>query len=182
MNNTINANLMRANQAEQNMLNGANATANRDLAKWAAQGDYQQSIAAINASVKDAEVTPPTVAGATGGDAFNWLINGAVIQTRLRMVSPDIILKQGMFWERYGYAVNTFIRQLPSRLRCMSRFTYWKCQNVRVTSSSVPQIYIETLRGILEKGVTVWHSPPQNRETVDVLAMDNAPINWEKEQ
>lgn len=182
MNNTINANLMRANQAEQNWLNGANATANRDLAKWAAQGDYQQSIAAINASVKDAEVTPPTVAGATGGDAFNWLINGAVIHTRLRMVSPDIILKQGMFWERYGYAVNTFMRQLPSRLRCMSRFTYWKCQNVRITSSSVPQIYIETLRGILEKGVTVWHSPPQNRETVDVLAMDNAPINWEREQ
>lgn len=182
MNNTINANLARANQSEQNALAGTNAQANRDLAKWAAQGDYQQSIAAINASVRDAEITPPTVSGATGGDAFNWIINGAVIQTRLRMVSPDIILKQGMFWERYGYAVNTFMRQLPARLRCMTRFTYWKCQNTRITSSSVPQMYIETLRGILEKGVTVWHSPPQNTETVDLLAMDNAPINWEKEQ
>jgi hypothetical protein len=180
--NVISQNLTRANQSEQNMLTGTNAAANRDLAKWASQGDYQQQIASINASVRDAEITPPTVSSSIGGDAFNWLINGAIIQTRMRMVSPDIILRQGAFWERYGYAVNTFINKLPSKLRCMDRFTYWKCQNVRVTSSSTPQTYIDTLRGILEKGVTVWHSPVSSGETTASVAEKNSPINWEKTQ
>lgn len=182
LSNVISQNLTRANQSEQNMLTGTNAAANRDLAKWASQGDYQQQIASINASVRDAEITPPSVSGSIGGDAFNWIINGAVLQTRMRMVSPDIILRQGAFWERYGYAVNVFINNLPSKLRCMSRFTYWKCQNVRVNSTAIPQNYVDTLRGILEKGVTVWHEPVRSGETVASVAEKNEPINWEKIQ
>lgn len=180
MGNVISQNTTRANQSESNALTTANATANRDLANWAAQGDYQQAIGAINASVRDSEITPPSVAGATGGDSFNWLINGAVIQTRMRMVSPDVILNQGAFWERYGYAVNYFLDKLPEKLKCMDRFTYWKCQNVRASSSAVPQVYIESIRGMLEKGVTVWHEPLRDGETVNHAAAVNSPINWEQ--
>lgn len=178
MGNVISQNTTRANQMEQNGLATANANANRNLANWAASGDYQQQIGALNASIKDSMVTPPSVSGATGGDAFNWLINGAVFQTRMRMVSPEVILKQGEYWERYGYAVNRFISKLPDRLRCMTRFTYWKCTAVRATSSAVPQVYVETVRGILEKGVTVWHQPPAPDEHVQYVATINRAVNW----
>ena len=178
MGNVISQNTTRANQMEQNGLATANANANRNLANWAASGDYQQQIGALNASIRDSMVTPPSISGASGGDAFNWLINGAVVYTRMRMVSPDVILKQGAYWERYGYAVNQFIEKLPDRLKCMSRFTYWKCTAVRATSSAVPQVYIETIRGIMEKGTTVWHEPPTVNETVQHVAAVNKAVDW----
>nr|DAR18429.1 MAG TPA: Major tail protein [Caudoviricetes sp.] len=181
MGNVISQNLTRANQSEQNMLTGTNAAANRDLAKWASQGDYQQQIAAINASVKDAQITPPSVSGASGGDAFNWIMNGAVIFCKLKMVSTDVIRRQGQFWERYGYACDFFLSNLPDKLRVMDRFSYWKCKDVRIYSSACPQTYVDTLRGILEKGVTVWHSPMYREEKFGDVSLDNAPINWDLE-
>ena len=181
MGNVISQNLTRANQSEQNMLTGTNAAANRDLAKWASQGDYQQQIAAINASVRDAQITPPSVSSASGGDPFNWIMNGALVFAKLKMVSVDVIRRQGQFWERYGYACDFFLSQLPSRLQAMDRFTYWKCHDVRIVSSSCPQMYIDTLRGILEKGVTVWHSPMSDSEFYGDVSIDNEAIIWDKE-
>lgn len=181
MSNVISQNLTRANQSEQNALTGSNASANRDLAKWAAQGDYQQQIASINASVKDSQITPPSVSGASGGDAFNWVMNGAIIFCKLKMVSTDVIRRQGQFWERYGYACDFFLSSLPDKLKVMDRFSYWKCKDVRIYSSACPQIYVDTLRGILEKGVTVWHSPMRDGEKFGDVSIDNEPINWDKE-
>lgn len=181
MGNVISQNLTRANQSEQNALTGTNAAANRDLANWAAQGDYQQQIASINAAVKDSQITPPSVSGAQGGDAFNWIMNGAVIFCKLKMVSTDVIRRQGQFWERYGYACDFFLSNLPDKLRVMDRFSYWKCKDVRIYSSACPQTYVDTLRGILEKGVTVWHSPMYREEKFGDVSIDNAPINWEPE-
>lgn len=179
LSNVISQNTQRANQGEQNMLTGNNAAANRDLANWAAQGDYQQSIAAINAQVKDSQITPPSVSGATGGDAFNWVMNGAVIFCKLKMVGTDVIRRQGQFWERYGYACDFFLSNLPPRLQTMERFSYWKCKDVRVTTSACPQVYVDTIRGILEKGVTVWHEPLKSGEKFGDVSLDNEPINWD---
>lgn len=180
LSNVISQNLTRANQSEQNALAGTNAAANRDLAKWASQGDYQQQIASLNASVKDAQITSPSVSGATGGDPFNWIMNGALIFAKLKMVSQDVIRRQGQFWERYGYACDFFLSQLPDKLQAMTRFSYWKCQDVRIVSSACPQTYIDTLRGMLEKGVTVWHSPMSDSEFYGDVSIDNEAIIWDK--
>lgn len=178
MGNVISQNLTRANQSEQNMLTGSNAKANLDLANYAARGDYSNAIASINASVADTETVSPSIGGAIGGDAANWVQNGAVIYSRLRMVDPAAILRQGDMWARYGYTVNISINGFPDKLKCMERFTYWKCLDVRVKSAQCPQIFVETIRGILEKGVTVWHKPLDEGEFLDDVMVDNAPINW----
>lgn len=182
MSNVISQNTARANLSEQNALTGSNAAANKELAQWSAQGDYQQQIAAINASVRDAEITPPTVSGASGGDAFNWLINGCVLHAHMRMVGPDVVIRQGRFWERYGYVVNQFFsgKGLPAGMRAMSRFTYWKCKDVRISGSGCPQYYIDTIRGIFEKGVTVWHEPLKKDENYFDVARDNQPHPWKE--
>ena len=100
---------------------------------------------------------------------------------KLKMVSTDVIRRQGQFWERYGYACDFFLSNLPDKLRVMDRFSYWKCKDVRIYSSACPQTYVDTLRGILEKGVTVWHSPMYREEKFGDVSLDNAPINWEPE-
>lgn len=179
MGNVISQNLTRANQSESNMLTGSNAKANLDLANYAARGDYSNAIASINAGIQDTETVSPSIGGAVGGDAFNWVHNGAVVYARLRMVDPAAIIRQGDMWARYGYTVNISINQFPKRLQCMDRFSYWKCLDVRLKSAKCPQMFIETIRGILEKGVTVWHEPLKEGELLDKVMVDNTTISWE---
>lgn len=179
MGNVISQNLTRANQSESNMLTGSNAKANLDLANYAARGDYSNAIASINAGIQDTETVSPSIGGGVGGDAANWVQNGAVIYSRLRMVDPAAIIRQGDMWARYGYTTNSSINQFPKRLQCMDRFSYWKCLDVRLKSAKCPQMFIETIRGILEKGVTVWHEPLKEGEVLDKVMVDNTTIKWE---
>lgn len=181
MGNVISQNVTRANQSEQNALVGSNAKANLDLANYAARGDYSNAIESINASVADTETVSPTIGSGVGGDAFNWVQNGAVLYTRLRMVDQAAIIRQGDMWSYFGYAVNRVMQRLPKRLQCMKRFSYWKCLDVRIATAACPQFFVETLRGILEKGVTVWHDPLKPGEYIDDVAIANEPIEWIKE-
>ena len=64
----------------------------------------------------------------------------------------------GDFWLRYGYYVNRWLAP-PADLKCMENFTYWKMQSVSLSASEVPELFKETIRGIFEKGVTVWNDP-----------------------
>lgn len=178
MGNVISQNVTRANQSERNMLTGSNAKANLDLANYAARGDYSNAIESINASVADTETVSPSIGGAVGGDAFNWVHNGAVVYARLRMIDPAAILRQGTIWALYGYTVNHFFGRLPKKLRVMRRFSYWKCMDVRVSTAACPQFFVETLRGVLEKGVTVWHEPLKEGEYLDTVAISNEPYDW----
>ena len=73
------------------------------------------------------------------------------------------------------------MQRLPKRLQCMKRFSYWKCLDVRIATAACPQFFVETLRGILEKGVTVWHDPLKPGEYIDDVAIANEPIEWIKE-
>jgi hypothetical protein len=41
----------------------------------------------------------------------------------------------------------------------MTKFTYWKLKETYITSSLCPEVYKQTIRGIFEKGVTVWVTP-----------------------
>ena len=52
----------------------------------------------------------------------------------------------------------------------MSNFTYWKMQQVQV-NGTLPELFKETIRGIFEKGVTVWTNP-NNINNIDLADND----------
>lgn len=134
------------------------ADMNRQLAMASAQGDYQNTIAGINAQVQQTQTVPPTTSGALGGDAFN-LANGLIgVMVRFRQISPAAMQSIGEVWLRYGYYVQRFM-QLPTSLMAMSNFTYWKLHELYVRSSTCPEEYRLTVKGIFESGVTVWTDP-----------------------
>ncbi len=134
------------------------ADMNRQLAMATAQGDYQNTIAGINAQVQQTQTVPPTTSGALGGDAFN-LANGLIgVMVRFRQISPAAMQAIGEVWLRYGYYVQRFMR-LPTNLMAMSNFTYWKLHELYVRSSTCPEEYRLTVKGIFESGVTVWADP-----------------------
>jgi hypothetical protein len=134
------------------------ADMNRQLAQATAQGDYENTIAGINAQVQQTQTVPPTTSGALGGDAFN-LANGLIgVMVRFRQIPPAAMQAIGEVWLRYGYYVQRFM-QLPSNLMAMSNFTYWKLHELYVRSSTCPEEYRLTVKGIFESGVTVWTDP-----------------------
>lgn len=134
------------------------ADMNKQLAQATAQGDYENTIAGINAQVRQTQTVPPTTSGALGGDAFN-LANGLIgVMVRFRQISPAAMQAIGEVWLRYGYYVQRFMK-LPENLMAMSNFTYWKLHELYVRSSTCPEEYRLTVKGIFESGVTVWTDP-----------------------
>jgi hypothetical protein len=160
-----NANLALRNSARSNT-NAANTNnaaymrdTNKKLADWSAKGDYANSIAAINAKVQDAALIQPSVSGQAGGDTFNLVNNNIVVSVRVKMLDHASMKLVGEYWLRYGYAVRQFYTP-PASLQCMTHFTYWRMQETYIISSTMPESMKQIIRGIFEKGVTVWSNPP----------------------
>jgi hypothetical protein len=145
---------------------------NKSYADYATKGDYQNTIAAINAKVQDAKLIQPTTSGQVGGDAFLLAQYKWGYDIKVKMIQPAILNAVGEYMLRYGYAVNRF-GQMPSTLQVMEKFTYWKLRETYITSAQCPEMFKQALRGIMEKGVTVW-SNPADIGNVDMA--DNAPL------
>lgn len=139
---------------------------NLALANYAAQGDYENEIARINATVQDAALTQPSTSGQMGGNAF-MLSNGLIgVDIRYRTLNPTYAKVIGEYWYRYGYAVRRFVKP-PTDLHCMSRFTYWKMAETYLTCALGDETSKAAIRGIFEKGVTVWRNP-DDIGTIDI--------------
>ena len=131
---------------------------NKQFADWAARGDYANAIAGINAKVQDAKLIPPTTAGQMGGDAFLLSTIGWGVHAKIKQIQSGVMEVIGEYWLRYGYALNRWVF-LPERYMCMEKMTYWKCKEIYIRSSLCPEYYKGVIRGIFEKGVTVWANP-----------------------
>ena len=155
----ITQSVSRGSNAAQNLQTGYVNDTNKSLADWAARGDYENSIAGINAQVAGASMVQPTSSGQQAGETFN-LSTGSTFEFSLRW---KLIDKSAMsivceYWLRYGYAVRRFAI-IPTNLMVMSKFTYWKLLETYIISSSMPEGFKQIIRGIFEKGVTVWADP-----------------------
>jgi len=156
----------------------SNATAaymrdtNKDLATFSANGDYQNALAGINAKVQDAKLTQPTSSGQVGGDAFNLSAYRWGLDVKIKRLAPAFMNAIGEYWLRYGYAINRFGR-MPESFMVMEKFTYWKLKETYITEAHCPEAFKQVIRGIFEKGVTVWKNP-NDIGTIDIA--DNAPL------
>lgn len=131
---------------------------NKSLADYSARGDYENSIAGVNAKVQDANLIQPTTSGQVGGDAMNIVMNNAFVSMRIKMLDYANMRIVGEYWLRYGYAVRQFFTP-PASLQVMSKFTYWKLSETYISASTMPESFKQVIRGIFEKGVTVWANP-----------------------
>jgi len=132
---------------------------NRSLSDWAARGDYANALAGIQSKVQDAAMIQPTVSGQYGGDAANHTHATAELSVRWKLIDYASIRRIGEYWLRYGYAVNLPIYNLPDDMMVMNHFTYWKMSETYLIAGPMPEAFKQAIRGIFEKGVTVWRNP-----------------------
>lgn len=130
---------------------------NYDLQKYAARGDYTNTLEGIQAKVQDTQMMQPSVVGQMGGEVIN-LVNGLMgVSARWKMIDNAAITRTGEHWLQFGYAVNQYV-SVPNNFAVMTHFSYWRMQNVRLIAN-IPEHHKQMLRGIIEKGVTVWKNP-----------------------
>ena len=134
------------------------ANNNALTAEFAARGDYQIAISGINAAVQDAALTPPSVVGQMGGNGFNAKNGLFNVEFRVKMPDAAHIVAVGEYWLRYGYACRRFM-QPPQNLQCMDHATYWKTKECYLDSAQADEGAKQVIRGIMEKGVTVYNDP-----------------------
>lgn len=168
---------IRNTQAAQSAINenaqqGLVRDTNKGLADWAAKGDYGNQIAGINAKIQDARMIQPSTSGQFGGESHNIGTNKLEFSFRWKLIDDASIRVLGEIWLRYGYAVRAFI-MMPATLMVMSKFTYWKVTETYLSGASIPEGHKQVLRGIVEKGVTVWVNPDEIGQ-IDIA--DNVPL------
>ena len=176
---TVNGNAQAQNATTlQNALRSATAqqqNAGRDYntALQSNQGDYQNAIAGINATVQDAALTPPSTVGQAGGQGFNYkngLVGITVTYKTLSGAARDAVAD---YFRRYGYSVRRYLTVGTVRhMLCMTKFAYWRLVDATIVCGAANESERETMRGIAEKGVTLWDAPESIGHTD---ATDNAP-------
>lgn len=162
--NYANANLQAATQSGVAQRNAQTARGiadrNQQLRARVAQGDYKNAIAAINASVQDTALTPPSTVGQAGGEGFNWA-NGLVgVCITYKTIAGGAKSMVADYFRRYGYKVQRFLRLGTVRqMLCMSKFAYWRVLESNLTCARANESERNAMRGVVEKGVTLWDAP-----------------------
>lgn len=133
-----------------------NADMNKSYAQYAMQGDYANAIANINATVQDAQMINPSSSGAMGGDTFNYVHGLLGVMVKIKNLSVAAMRAVGEYWLRYGYYVQRF---LVPNFHTMQNFEYWKMTDCEIVDARCPETFRQTIRGIFERGTTVWHDP-----------------------
>lgn len=149
---------------------------NLDYAKYAARGDYANQIAAINATVQDAALQAPSTVGQMGGQGFMWK-NGLVgFAVNYKTAGGAAMRTVCDFWARYGYKIQRFYNfgnAKMTALKIMDHFSYWKVAETYITCANANEAEKDAIRGVLEKGVTVWGNPS---EIGNIAPVVNTPL------
>ena len=167
-------NLVASNLQFQNNqhLAGQFADQNKSLSDWAAKGDYQNAVAGIDATVQDAALTQPSQSGQMAGDGFNLSNGMMIVQIRYKTITTQMQEIVGNYFLKYGYAIRQYL--VPQKdFMCMEKYTYWKMLDTSIICSTADEGVKNAIRGIFEKGVTVWRNPTDIGRT---YGADNAPI------
>ena len=146
------------NIGNQGML--AAAANNQNMAIIGAKGDYAAAINAIDARVQDIAMTPPSMAGAVGGEMELVASRGSVdFIVRVKTIGDDAQTRVLRMFARYGYTINRFHKF--DGLNVMTQFSYWQVLDLSLDASNIRanEMFLNALRGIMEKGVTVYTSP-----------------------
>lgn len=169
---TINLNTAQTNAAQEYL--GAQMDANRFYSNYIAQNDYKNTIQGLQAQVADSKLLQPSVSGQNGGETFNLSNDLYGCAVKVKIPKDQYIHQVGDFWLRFGYRVNRWVVP-PEDFRLMDKFTYWKFAYATVTGDA-PSTFIDTIRGILESGTTIWNDPADMYVTD--LADNHPRVEW----
>ena len=135
-------------------------TENRNLSNSHASQNYQlteyEITASKNAKMRDMLNTPLSIKSSGNDTLFN-LKNG---KQRIDLIEYELLPsaknRLSNYFKRYGYKYNRYT-QLRNCIYARPHYNYVKTHVANITSEIVPHNYLEDLKTIFNKGITLWH-------------------------
>lgn len=126
---------------------------NYAIAVDSANVDYVNSVRSILAKRQDAEQIPPSVSTMGNEYIFDTAYNRNKIYLYQKSIQSEYVTKLTGFFKTYGYLVN--VLEQPN-FHSRESWNYIKMTQANVFGN-IPMDDLMTLRGIFQKGITLWH-------------------------
>lgn len=107
------------------------------------------------AKVRDSQLVAPSVAGLSGGSAFNMANDIFSLTVKWKTIRPEYATRLENYFDRYGYAVNNFGYPMSS-FRGNKELNYIQTDGC-IINGGIPQEFCEIIEGMFNNGVTFWH-------------------------
>lgn len=102
---------------------------------------------------------PPSPIGAYTGDPWADEMAQRAYTIKVRTQTKSALMQAGMYMLRYGIASNKLYNK-PNLTACR-HFTYWRADDVWLTSDIAPNDALDAIRERFVAGVTIWIDPTE---------------------
>lgn len=137
----------------------ANATASRNQTIDNAKRVMVNARSNTNAAWRDLLNQAAHPVGSYGGDNFKQATGLDTITVKVVTEDNGAIAAAGAYMLRYGIASNKLYNE-PNLTPC-NHFTYWQAEDVWLTNDIAGNNALDTIRGRLTDGVTIWNDPDE---------------------
>lgn len=159
-NNTNASNSTNSNVAANNAsTSNANATASRNQTIDNAKRNMVNARSNTNAAWRDLLNHAARPVGSYGGDNFKQATGLDTMTVKVVTEDNGAIAAAGDYMLRYGIASNKLYNK-PNLTPC-NHFTYWQAGDVWLTNDIAGNDALDTIRGRLTDGVTIWNDPDE---------------------
>ena len=136
-------------EAKRSSMNLNNAFANQNL-----MINAEQQIGLTQAKIEDINNVPPTVSNLGNNSLFS-LGNGITgCWVVFKTIKDEYVSQLTNYFKMFGYKVNKM--EVPN-LKSRRSYNYIKTVDANIVGD-VPNNYLNTLKGIFDKGITIWHT------------------------
>ena len=136
-------------QGERAKMNMNNEFANENL-----RINAEQQIGLTQAKIADINNIPPTIRNLGNNGLFSYGNGITGIYIYYKTIRPEYVRQLTAYFKMFGYKVNRLeIPNLKSRLS----YNYIKTADANIIGN-IPNNYLNTLQGIFDKGITIWHT------------------------
>lgn len=131
--------------------------------------DIQQAIQGKIAQSKDLRSTPNTMLS-MGSDVYYGIRNGNKRVSLYRYgLEHEQLVKLGNYFAMFGYKQN---KVMTIDVRNRYYYNYIKTVGCNLVGLNIPREHLDTLKGIFDKGTTLWHYDRKGVQVGD-YSMDN---------
>ena len=150
-------------QGERAKMNMNNEFANENL-----RINAEQQIGLTQAKIADINNIPPTIRNLGNNGLFSYGNGITGIYIYYKTIRPEYVRQLTAYFKMFGYKVNKLeIPNLKSRLS----YNYIKTADANIIGN-IPNNYLNTLQGIFDKGITIWHT-----DDIGNYNLDNREVN-----
>lgn len=149
-------------EGERAKMNLNNQFANENL-----MINAEQSIGMTQAKLKDINNIPPTISNMGNNSLFSYGNNFRGVYISCKTIKPEYVEQLTNYFKMFGYKVNKL--EIPNT-KSRRYYNYIKTINANIVGN-IPNTHLNTLKGIFDRGLTIWHT-----DSIGNYAVDNKEV------